>query len=251
MTLGDIIRHHRQLQGLSQPELASRAQIEQSYLSKLENDHSYPSDDILKRVMAALELDIAELCAQLDTQRADPKILHIESIRTYLAQFERGHQRRGAVLTALFTLAIGIGVALFYAGHSKAFFPGALYSYVSQGEIKPDEPLDYFIDGWRRPFGYESPFEPNPELKQAQIDQANRVDPHTIQSFRPLESEFVRHLDNGNRRAYRVQGSPTQVSRPQNAWMMFIGIAVAVSAMIALMILLRLGSARQLGERKR
>lgn len=239
MTLGNIIRQNRQRLGMSQPELASRAQIEQSYLSKLENDHSAPSDEILKRVMLALELDIADLCAQLDTRRVDPKVLHIESIRTYLASHQQKSQRRNTALMALFTLIIGIGVALFYVGHTQAFFPATLYSYESRGEIQPDEPADYFHGGWGRALTNSAEFGNN-EIRQAEAVQANRVEYHTLQSFQPLENNFTRDLDNGNRRAYRVLGSTTQVARPQNGWLMFFGIVLSVSGLIALVMLLRL-----------
>lgn len=243
MTLGNIIRQNRQRLGMSQPELASRAQIEQSYLSKLENDHSAPSDEILKRVMLALELDIANLCAQLDTRRVDPKVLHIESIRTYLASHQQKSQRRNTALMTLFTLIIGIGVGLFYVGHAQAFFPGTLYSYESRGEIQPDEPADYYHGGWRRLFAEHSVVRNNEaaeQIRQAETVQANRVEYHSLQSFQPLESNFTRHLDNGNRRVYRVLGATVQVARPQNGWLMFFGIVLSVSGLIALVMLLRL-----------
>lgn len=245
MTLGNIIRQNRQRLGLSQPDLASRAQIEQSYLSKLENDHSAPSDEILKRVMLALELDIASLCAQLDTHRVDPKVLHIESIRTYLASHQQKSQRRNIVLMTLFTLIIGIGVALFYVGHAQAFFPGTLYSYESPGEIQPDEPADYYHGGWRRALTSLAGVGNNEvaeQIRQAETVQANRVEYHTLQSFQPLENNFTRHLDNGNRRFYRVRGSTIEVARPQNGWLMFFGIVLSISGLIALVMLLRLGA---------
>ncbi|WP_157981776.1 helix-turn-helix domain-containing protein [Aliidiomarina soli] len=255
MTLGEIIRYHRQQQGLSQPELASKAQIEQSYLSKLENDNSYPSDDILKRILSGLDLDIADLCAQLDIRSADPKVMHIESIRTYMGRFQQQSQRRSVFLMAIFTLTIGIGCALFYAGYSEAFFPEKQYSYQSRGEIQPGEPTDYFEGGWRREFpaGAYRPFsssEGSPEgeakqqLRQAQVDQANRVNYHSIQSFQPLGSIVERQLDNGNRRLYRLVGSPTQVSRAENGWLMLVGITLTVSGVIGLLLVLRLGSFR-------
>ncbi|MCC5878498.1 MAG: helix-turn-helix transcriptional regulator [Idiomarina sp.] len=244
MTLGEIIRHHRQQQGLSQPELANKAQIEQSYLSKLENDHSYPSDDILKRVIKALNLDISDLCAQLDTRSADPKVMHIESIRTHMDRFQQQSQRRSVVLIALFTLTIGIGCALFYAGYSKAFFPELQYSYESRGEIQPGEPSDYFHGGWRRAFPRMVSWNENseliPEVRQAEVAQYNRVEYNSIQSFQPLENTFERQLENGNRRLYRVVDAPTQVSRAQNGWLMLVGITMTVSGLIALVLLLRL-----------
>ena len=58
MTLGDTIKLLRTEQGLTQPELAERARIEQSYLSKLENDKGTPSFDIINRIAQALGLNL-------------------------------------------------------------------------------------------------------------------------------------------------------------------------------------------------
>ncbi|MBM7071474.1 helix-turn-helix transcriptional regulator [Shewanella sp. 202IG2-18] len=44
MTFGQIIKSFRTEKGLSQPEFAEQVGIEQSYLSKLENDKSLPSN---------------------------------------------------------------------------------------------------------------------------------------------------------------------------------------------------------------
>ena len=58
MTLGEKIKQLRQEKGLSQPELAAEAGIEQSYLSKLENDKSLPSNDILRKILAAFQVSL-------------------------------------------------------------------------------------------------------------------------------------------------------------------------------------------------
>ena len=241
MTLGAIIRHHRQLQGLSQPALAQRANIEQSYLSKLENDHSTPSDEILQRLMHALELDIASLYAQLDNQRSDPKILSIHSIQTYHVALSSQQQRRQTLLITFFTLTIAVGVALFYLGHSKSLFPETLYSYESRGELIVGEPSDYYHGGWRRAVrqAEQSDLEFTESLRSAAIVQAERIDYHTVLSFSPLEQQFTRQLDNGNRRVYRASTPQVRITRPHNAWLMFFGIVLAVSGFIALTIRLR------------
>lgn len=237
MTLGAILRHHRQLQGLSQPDLASRAQIEQSYLSKLENDHSIPSEEILQRLLHSLNMDIGELCAQLDTQKSDPRVLHIECIRNGLNATARKNQLLTTLMTSVLILAISVGVALFYVGHSKAFFPETLYSYESRGELAADEPADYFHGGWRRAQPSGTGFPDNQlseQVRGAEIAQANRISYHTIRSFRPLENNFSQQLENGNRREYRAVVGQQRVTRAQNGWLMFFGVVLAVSGMIAL-----------------
>ncbi|MCL1076679.1 XRE family transcriptional regulator [Parashewanella spongiae] len=51
MTLGQIIKQIRVEKALSQPELAEKIGIEQSYLSKLENDKSLPSNEMLQAIL--------------------------------------------------------------------------------------------------------------------------------------------------------------------------------------------------------
>ena len=245
MTLGAIIRHHRQLHGLSQPELASRAQIEQSYLSKLENEHSIPSDDILQRLMRSLNLSIETLCTQLDTHKADPRVLHIECIRHGLNANARKDKLASLLLTGAVVLAVAIGVALFYVGHSKAFFPETLYSYESRGELEPEEPADYFYGGWRRALPTTHMGFPNQDLSEqlraAENAQAQRVDYHFIRSFQPLENNFSKQLENGNRREYRAVVGQQRVTRAQNGWLMFFGVVLAVGGMLALTLIRRSG----------
>ena len=50
MRLGERLRQLRQARDLTQPELADAIGIEQSYLSKLENDKYVPSADIFGRI---------------------------------------------------------------------------------------------------------------------------------------------------------------------------------------------------------
>ena len=51
MTLGEQLKKLRNAKDLSQPDLANIAGIEQSYLSKLENDKSIPSNDISRKLL--------------------------------------------------------------------------------------------------------------------------------------------------------------------------------------------------------
>ncbi|MDX1454577.1 MAG: helix-turn-helix transcriptional regulator [Gammaproteobacteria bacterium] len=94
MSLGTNLKHWRQVRGLTQPELAERAEIEQSYLSKLENDRSQASEGVLDRLATALEID-------LDTLQRDPT---------------RNGQLKKAVIAA--ALVLGLLGSGFYAGYS-------------------------------------------------------------------------------------------------------------------------------------
>ena len=88
-----VREHWRQVRGMTQPELAEKAEIEQSYLSKLENGHSQPSEGVRDRLAEALGIDV-------DTLMRDPS--------------SNGHLRR--------RLAIGLsGIALLIAGFAAGY----------------------------------------------------------------------------------------------------------------------------------
>lgn len=61
MAFHETLRALRLAKGLTQPALAEAAQIEQSYLSKLENGRSSPSDEVLARLATALGASAEEL----------------------------------------------------------------------------------------------------------------------------------------------------------------------------------------------
>lgn len=59
--IGSNIRKLRTAKGLSQEELAFRAEIDRSYLSEIENGHKNMSVMVLDQIAAALEVDLREL----------------------------------------------------------------------------------------------------------------------------------------------------------------------------------------------
>ncbi len=61
MAFHENLRTLRLARNLTQPALAEKADIEQSYLSKLENGRSKPSPEVLSRIAAALETEVETL----------------------------------------------------------------------------------------------------------------------------------------------------------------------------------------------
>ncbi len=66
MNFGEKLRQLRNDKDLTQPELAEAMGIEQSYLSKLENDKSLPSNDVLNRILDVFGLEIGDLVDDLN-----------------------------------------------------------------------------------------------------------------------------------------------------------------------------------------
>ena len=59
--VGLNLQRLRRLAGLSQEELAHRANVHQTYLSGVENGLRNPSIAVLDRIATALDVDVAEL----------------------------------------------------------------------------------------------------------------------------------------------------------------------------------------------
>ncbi len=66
MKFGEKLKELRNEKGMTQPEMAEAIGIEQSYLSKLENDKSLPSRDTFVRILEVFELGIADVVDELD-----------------------------------------------------------------------------------------------------------------------------------------------------------------------------------------
>ena len=71
MNFGEKIKQLRTEKNLTQPQLAEAIGIEQSYLSKLENDKSIPSADIFQAILKALSVDVGHFLEGIDE-----KIIH-------------------------------------------------------------------------------------------------------------------------------------------------------------------------------
>ena len=61
MRIGERIRDVRHRKGLSQEELAEKADINRTYLSQLEHNKSSPTLDVVERIAAALGVTSVEL----------------------------------------------------------------------------------------------------------------------------------------------------------------------------------------------
>ena len=64
--VGEKLKELRNDKELTQPEMAEAIGIEQSYLSKPDNDKSLPSNDVFVRIPEVFGLDIADVMDDLD-----------------------------------------------------------------------------------------------------------------------------------------------------------------------------------------
>ena len=144
MKLSEKIKQLRNEAGLTQPELAHKADIEQSYLSKLENDKGSPSFEVISKIASALGFDAMSLIESLDQQYIQDNLSHLPEIAAKAAEMrvKKSQQMKKRYVQATLLILMGIVCLLF--GQSKVIFSENLYEYYSEGIIAKKEPLQQF-----------------------------------------------------------------------------------------------------------
>lgn len=220
MTLGEHIRGLRNAQGLSQPALANLVGIEQSYLSKLENDKSLPSNEILRQLLQGLSLSLADFLQNLDKKYLYNHLRHIPDIEHWLLksqQHDVTNQRRYLYIASFF---IVLSVTCFYTGFSKVIFTGVNYQYHSPGIVLPNESNNIY-GNWHRLLDMTQPnFHAVKEAKRVEIE--GRRDSKVFLSNEYLGEHFIQQIE-GGRRFYRFDKEDV-IPQQVNAWLQIIGV---------------------------
>lgn len=221
MKLGQKLRQLRVDKQMTQPDLAEALGIEQSYLSKLENDKSLPSNDVLNRILDVFELDLAELIDALG-QGPRNQLRHLPDVADYLRSQKRmiiGNRKRW-LLSSSATLALG--VALIYAGVAQMFFSTTVYQYMSHGVVREGEPKEIF----RRPQMAVAELADHQARAAAGDAIRARINEDFVLSSRFRGSIFNVKTDGGSR-TYYLQ-SETEIDPWQNKGVTFLGVLLAI-----------------------
>ncbi len=145
MKFGAYLKERRTELGWTQPDAAAKAQIEQSYLSKLETGKSFPSEDVYQRLVEAFNLDTKAIVGALYPAELD-RLREIEAFRKHLLQREQDRRSisRRWLHAGLAGLVLGgalIGLAQVDRGGAAMH-----YTYQSPGIIHAEESSNIFDD---------------------------------------------------------------------------------------------------------
>lgn len=144
MQFGDKIRELRQQKNLTQPELAEQLSVEQSWLSKIENNKCLPSSDFLQQSLDVFGLSLNELIAGLDKSYVENQLSALPEIKNLLNEHSTQNytSRRRWLITS--ATASVIGIVCLYAAFSNLIYPDAQLRYVSNGIVHTGEPWDLY-----------------------------------------------------------------------------------------------------------
>ena len=244
MYFGEKVRQLRTDRNLTQPQLAQAIGIEQSYLSKLENDKSVPSADIFQAILKAFSIDVATLLAGVDEKQVRSDLRQVPEVANHLKS--QVDTRIHSIQRWLYAsgVALALGLALVLAGYRGMLFSNTQYDYESAGVLQPGEAPNFF-DNYRGPL--------NQQVAAGQITEQERItrvleivareslEYRLIDEYRG--QGFIEKVPGGSR--FYVFQHPSAYERPQNRWLMFIGTLLACGGLVGFVVEARLRSVRQ------
>jgi transcriptional regulator with XRE-family HTH domain len=144
MNFGEKLKQIRTEKNLTQPQLADAIGIEQSYLSKLENDKSVPSAEVFQAILSGLKMDAKEVLSDIDKNILHGSMRQIPEVVNFINQTIATKVHDAKKWLFYSAAACVIGLSLITAGHLGLVFSRFSYSYFSDGIVKPGESEDIF-----------------------------------------------------------------------------------------------------------
>jgi len=222
MKLSDKIKQLRNNANLTQPELAQAAGIEQSYLSKLENDKGSPSFEVISKISAALNTDAMVLIESLDNDYIKENLAHIPEIAAKATEMRIGKQQKEKRRYILAAAMIVFGIGFVILGARGALFSESLYEYYSFGVLNKGEPLAQFTRGQLTIIG-----ETSEGREQRLINNKQRIDEKHLLISDYKGEQFVENIPQG-RRIYRLENR-TESNHHYNDFVVVFGMILLVS----------------------
>ncbi|GAA4355521.1 helix-turn-helix transcriptional regulator [Kangiella marina] len=217
MTLGEKLRSLRSISGWTQPEFAQKLGIEQSYLSKLENDRSIPSVEIFDKLCTAYEITPDDMIKDLDKNYVRQKLMHIPIIANATNskhEVAKGKRKAAVIVCSTFIL---VGVLFFFIAHLELLSSNKQWEYRSLGVdfkheinqcLEKENPKKCYIK-------FTGAY-----LKGAHFQSTHNEVPHSIITNEYKGEAFTKQLDMGFRE-YHAKRLEDKRSPANNIFLIF------------------------------
>lgn len=222
MNIGDRIKQIRADKNLTQPQLAEMIGIEQSYLSKLENDKSIPSAEIFQSLLKGLEMTAADFLQGIDKDSMYKQLKHIPEVANHLTA--QTTIKVHSVKKWLYTSAVLciVGLTLIVAGYRGLIFTNSIYEYQSLGITKHDEPKELFWDERiRHVFLVKTIWPDVAQHNETKTFESQRRDIQINLKNEYIGESYVEKVDGGFR-MFKLIGN-RQEENINNRWLMLTG----------------------------
>jgi len=243
VNFGERVKQLRSERNLTQPQLAQAIGIEQSYLSKLENDKSVPSADIFQSILKAFGVDVATFLEGVDEKQVFRDLRQVPEVSNHLNA--RVATKIHSIKTWLFAsgVALALGLTLVFAGYRGLLFSRTQFNYESPGVLLPGEPSNFF-DLYRgdlfnlRAAGEIT--ETERLRRTAELERRRISDYRTLDEYRG--KAFKEAVPGGDRMYYFQR--ETDFERLENRWLMLAGVLLTFGGLVGFIIEARLRRVR-------
>lgn len=243
MNFGERVKQLRSERNLTQPQLAQAIGIEQSYLSKLENDKSVPSADIFQAILKAFSIDVAAFLEGVDEKQVFRDLRQVPEVANHLNAVvtTRIHSIRTWLI--LSGIALTLGLTLGVAGLRGLLFSNEQYSYYSPGILLPGEPTNYFE---KQDYLLMQQYQAGEITDKERVRLIKELGKRFVQDYQLLDEfrgqGYIETVPNGIRTYTFVKS--TFAKRPQNRWLMLAGALLTFGGITGLIIEARLRRVR-------
>jgi len=222
VNFGEKVRQLRAERNLTQPQLAQLIGIEQSYLSKLENDKSVPSADIFQAILKAFSIDVGTFLEGVDEKQVYRDLRQVPEVANHLnTQVDRKiHSIKTWLYASGIALALGLTVGI--AGLRGLVFSNTQFNYESPGVLLPGEPTDFFERYTAMLYTQEAAGEISAKervRRSLEIEKRRIRDARLLDAYRGVS--YLEPVPGGTRTYFFMRDS--QFERAANRWLMLAG----------------------------
>ncbi len=243
MNFGEKVKQLRAERNLTQPQLAQAIGIEQSYLSKLENDKSIPSADIFQAILKAFGVDVGTFLEGVDEKQLYRDLRQVPEVANHLNTVTT--TRIHSIKTWLFAsgIALALGLTIGFAAWRGLLFANKQFVYSSPGVIPPGEPTNYFEkfeDLQMQRFVAQEITDKERVALLLEFNKRIRQDFQLLDVYRGRG--YIENVPGGTRAyAYVIH---SQTERPQNRLLMLLGELLTFCGVVGFIVEARLRRVR-------
>lgn len=245
MNVGEKIKQLRTERNLTQPQLAESIGIEQSYLSKLENDKSVPSAEIFQAILKAFAVDVGTFLDGIDERIVRGELRQIPDVANYInaGVATRIHNIRRWLFGS--AAACAIGLTMVVAGYRGFIFSDKQFTYSSPGVIQPGEPTNIFsiYSGVLKARSRAGEITEEERAKLEVEFNMKRVRQHLLLSDHYQGEEFSTSVVAGGERRYELKKIVDYV-RVENRYLMLLGSLLTFGGLFGFFVESRLRSVK-------
>lgn len=246
MNFGEKLKQIRTEKNMTQPQMAEAIGIEQSYLSKLENDKSVPSAEMFQAIVKGLQLDVREFLADIDHKILHGVMRQIPEVALFIQNDKQQGLHQFQRWLFVSTLACVLGATLIVAGYMGLILPKTNLVYFSKGLMKAGEPSDILENSAKYVLLQKDATNIAGAEHARLIDEFNFQRKHeaTKNVPRDLGSEFDEQIKEGEFAGWHRHWSRTRmtqvVNEMENNLIILLGVFLSFAGLFGFVLELRL-----------